>query len=115
MFESVKSCSFFFEFVGQDVSVARAGLLADAKLTGFVAGRAGVASEEQGDAMRLGRKAALAVGSGALVAAFGGLAGCRCLHTISWRKEAMTQRSMQTDLECAPFLVRLLARSPQRL
>ena len=44
MFESVKSCSFFFEFVGQDVSVARAGLLADAKLTGFVAGRAGVAS-----------------------------------------------------------------------
>jgi subtilase family serine protease len=36
---------------------------------------AGVASEEQGDAMHLGRKAALAVGSGTLIAAFGGLAG----------------------------------------
>jgi subtilase family serine protease len=43
--------------------------------TGFVAGRADVATEEQGDAMRLRRKAALAVGSGALIAAFGGLAG----------------------------------------
>jgi subtilase family serine protease len=42
--------------------------------TGFVDGCAGVASEEQGDGMRLGRKAALAVGSGALMAAFGGLA-----------------------------------------
>jgi subtilase family serine protease len=50
-------------------------LLADAKLTGFVDGRAGVVSEEQGDAMRLGRKAALAVGSCAVIAAFGGLAG----------------------------------------
>jgi subtilase family serine protease len=44
-------------------------------LTGFVDGRAGVASEKQGDAMRLGRKAALAVGSAALTATFGGLAG----------------------------------------
>jgi hypothetical protein len=50
-------------------------LLADAKLTGFADGRAGVASEEQGDAMRLGSKAALAVGSVALTAALGGLAG----------------------------------------
>jgi subtilase family serine protease len=50
-------------------------LLADARFDGFVDGRAGGASEEQGDAMRLGRKAALAVGSGALIAAFGGLAG----------------------------------------
>jgi subtilase family serine protease len=36
--------------------------------------RAGVASDEQGDAMRLVRKAALAAGSGALTLAFGGLA-----------------------------------------
>jgi subtilase family serine protease len=44
-------------------------------LIGFVDGRADVASEEQGDAMRLGRKAALAAGASALIAAFGGLAG----------------------------------------
>jgi subtilase family serine protease len=46
-----------------------------AKLIGSVDGGADVASEEQGDAMRLGRKAGLAAGAGALIAAFGGLAG----------------------------------------
>jgi subtilase family serine protease len=46
-----------------------------AKLIGSADGRADVASDKQGDAMRLGRKAGLAAGAGALIAAFGGLAG----------------------------------------
>ncbi len=47
-----------------------------AKLTGlFVKVDAGVASEEQGDVMGVGRKAALAVGSGTLIVALGCLVG----------------------------------------